>query len=108
MLGVATCGLHPNSHVQQHRPRQEWNRPRQHHPRMRHRSYATHQGGRGPCLQHTRARVALRIGRRRSLLSRWGQGTSYGTGKRDDEEPSVVVGMVEEIEEIPRMPQLAE
>lgn len=37
-----------------------------------------------------------------------GQGTSYGTGHHDDDEPSVVVGVLEEIEEIPRAPQLAE
>lgn len=37
-----------------------------------------------------------------------GQGTSYNIGGRNNDEPSVVVFVVEEIEEIQRMPQLAE
>lgn len=37
-----------------------------------------------------------------------GQGTSYGARGRGDDEPSVVVGVIEEIEEIPQMPKLSE
>lgn len=65
------------------------------------------QGGGAPTTAHTGSGDAPHRLAAFSLES-LGQGTSYGTGGRDDNGPSEVVGVLEEIEEIPHMPRLAE